>query len=55
MIFVREASAAVVLVTFTLSLQMRWDGRADFLGKNQFDTRRSQVRADPLCCCSWCD
>jgi len=43
MTFVRQAGAAAVLVTFTLSLQCAGmaAGRADCLGKDQFEARSS--------------
>jgi hypothetical protein len=46
MTFVREASAAVVLVTLTLSLQ--WDGCGDCLGRTQLCAPGSQVVGDPF-------
>ena len=46
MIFVREASAAVVLVTLTLSLQCA--GMAALISFAKSSIRRSQTRADPF-------
>jgi hypothetical protein len=48
MIFAREAGAALVLVTLTLSLQCTGIAVADFLCKSQFVTCCSQIRADPF-------
>jgi hypothetical protein len=47
MIFIRQTSAAVVLVTLTLSLQRR-NGCGDGMGKTQVCARSSQARGDPF-------
>jgi hypothetical protein len=48
MTFLREGSAAIMLVTLTLSLQCAGMAAVIFLGKNQLCSRSSQVRANPF-------
>src|ERR1700720_1357903 len=48
MIFVREASAPVVLVTLTLSLQCAGMAAVIAWARPQFRTRRSRVGGDPF-------
>jgi len=48
MIFIRQTSAAVVLVTLTLSLQCAGHGCGDCMGKTQVCARSFQARGDPF-------